>query len=494
MVKIKKEYYGFGEYSKPLKETKAYSNFPNPIRFLCRKISQLFHYIIKSRVPPHMGNLDKEIRVRQPEDVSQTSVGEWTKDNSILVTKSAAETIDWKLELIKSANHSIEISGTYAGGEVFRNALKAIKERITSKPDLKVNILIVPDLLEKKDKKLIKKLHEDYPNNFHCLQSHFQFNRKGYRVENHVKLVLIDEKYYVIGGTNYQDNLSQETKANAKPHSAVDKLMGAGSVDMDIVGKGVALASVMRREFFKLQAILEIKDKKTKTINNYYQPIPSENATSVKKFEDNSDVKHQVKIKAIVGCPENSINDCTDEYVRLVNKIGKSAGGAITLAHMYFHPPQAIQIAIRENITKIQFTVITTGVQPGAPVGALMHGVANSAMASWMKRKNLETKAYFSNKGGNIYHKKVGIFRPGDEDKEPYLIMGSYNLGGKSRNDYEMCVVIKDQDITDITLDILKKDIKHSVELTSEQAEDYQSLSKQALGKLQNNLYPIFLG
>jgi len=146
-------------------------------------------------LPPSTRQLDQDIcQLQNSAGVETVKVGEWTEDNTILVSKSPEKTIGWKLDLIKAANYSIEISGTYAGGKVFRDALEAIEARIKEKAALQVHILIVPDLLESKDKKLLKRLSKDYPSNFHCLQSKFQFNRKGYRIENYTKVVLVYEK------------------------------------------------------------------------------------------------------------------------------------------------------------------------------------------------------------------------------------------------------------------------------------------------------------
>ena len=46
--------------------------------------------------------------------------------NSFFITENSKETGEWKLTLINSARKSIEISGTFCGGHIYREALRMI--------------------------------------------------------------------------------------------------------------------------------------------------------------------------------------------------------------------------------------------------------------------------------------------------------------------------------------------------------------------------------
>jgi len=264
---------------------------------------------------------------------------------------------------------------------------------------------------------------------------------------------------------------------------------------MDVVGQGTMLASVMRREFFKLYAVLEYKEGKTKQYINHYRLNPAEDKAVVSRFEEKKGLESAVKIKAITGCADAPINCCEQEYVRQINKVGRAElqTGQITLAHMYFHPTKDIQKSIKNTITKASFTLITTGIKKGAPIGVLFHGFENQRLAGWIKRRNNKTNVYFSNQGSNIYHKKVGVFEPGLE-KVPTVIIGSYNLGVKSRYDYEMCILIKNKQVADKVLNILKTDMQKCSQLTQEAADNLgKSRIKLLPGRVRTFfLHPVF--
>jgi hypothetical protein len=111
-------------------------------------IDFIFRYTFNKKSFYDTCALDTEIKKDQD---SKYTVGEYTDDNGVIVTENPKETTEWKLALIKNANSSIEISGSYCGGEIFREALHAIDKRMEERPKLKVSLLSVTDLLEKED-------------------------------------------------------------------------------------------------------------------------------------------------------------------------------------------------------------------------------------------------------------------------------------------------------------------------------------------------------
>lgn len=405
-------------------------------------------------------------------------VGAWTENNSILVSQSAQETNEWKLEFIKSAQYSIEISGSICGGKVFREALRAIKDRLKEAPDLNVHILSTPDLLEPEDQKLLEELVNTHPNKFHCLITSFKFN-SYYRQENHVKVVVVDQKYYVVGGTNYQDRLSKEAPKDEIPASIADKILGSGSSDMDVVGSGCDQAFILRREFFKLYAMLEVKEGKTKTLFNRYRPHSSM-TTHIPKFDHHSEIHHNVKMKAVVG--SDRVSGCVNEYAKLIGK----ADQAIHLGQMYFDPPTKIADALDKS--NVPVAVVTTGIGEGLPMGNATHAYASLRTIFSLKKKNVQACTY--DNGNNLYHKKILVSKR--KNKESYAVVGSYNMGGKSHQDYEMILVIKDSKVAEKFEQILNSDIAKSKKVDFSKRKI--TLLERFLGRIQHSVFPILVG
>jgi phosphatidylserine/phosphatidylglycerophosphate/cardiolipin synthase-like enzyme len=474
--------------SKPLKSKLDY--FINSVV----KISKVaLEIIIKfNPVTPNTQELDLEIRSQQQTDVKNIRVGQWTKGNSAFVTQSSQETIEWKLEFVKSANHSIEISGSICGGEVFRETLFAIEDRIKQRPNLQVYLLTTPDLLEKADRDLLKILAEKYPGNFHYLIGGTKFNKDLYRVENHVKLMVIDEQYYITGGTNYQSTLSRPPGFKPEKETIVHKMMGSSSSDMDLIGKGSQMASVMRREFFKLYAILEYKSRPQLEfkLQNHYQPLPATIETKIIKFEQASNCKHDLEIKAITGCSDRQINNYTQAYADLIK-----SSDEITLAHMFFHPPIEIEEAFDLN-QKAKVTIISTNIHKSSPKFYHFFAYANvNFYKKLLKRKNDKqenlTQVFTYNNGSTLYHKKVGVFKKNKKGQDHYYtLIGSYNCGGKSRLDYEFGVIVRSKAIAEQTLLVLEEDKRVSEELK----DPNSNLAMKILAKVEGIAYPFFIG
>lgn len=425
-------------------------------------------------------SLDKEIRTQQDAVVG---VGQWTYDNSILITKSARETTDWKLKFIQEANHSVEISGSICGGKVFREALKAIEQRIKANPHFQAHILSTNDLLEKEDKKLIEDLKKAYPRNFHCLQTPAEIVSKLYRRENHVKVLIVDEKYYILGGTNYQDRLSEESAPNKSPNNILDNLLGTGSSDMDVVGRGKTTSQTLRREFFKLYALLEKKKENLPQLKNHYSPVPSNNLrpkASIAAFEQNENVDHRVKIKALVSGAETQQNGHVKEIARLIGKSDKS----ITVAQMYFHPQKEIASALKKK--QIPIKVLTASSSTKAPLANQFYVYANQRYTAKLLNRSDKIKISAYQNGKNIFHKKVAVFEK--HDKPAQTVIGSFNWGGKGHIDYELSLAIKNDHVAKKVLQVIDQDHLKSSPITT-----VHPLSKIA-GFFQQIIFPHLVG
>ena len=84
-------------------------------------------------------------------NLSAPALGKFV-NTDVRVSNHATESLEWKKELIRNAEQSIELSANFAGGEVFRDVLSIIESRMEKKVELKVHLLLSADLIEKTDK------------------------------------------------------------------------------------------------------------------------------------------------------------------------------------------------------------------------------------------------------------------------------------------------------------------------------------------------------
>jgi phosphatidylserine/phosphatidylglycerophosphate/cardiolipin synthase-like enzyme len=189
------------------------------------------------------------------------AVGEFDSRSAVMVTRDAAETTHWKLELLRHAQHSIELSANFAGGPEYREGLRLMAEAMERNPQLKVHLLYETVLMDPEDRALTEGLKERFPDQFHAVKNaiELEITQLGSTVGNHLKILTVDEKYFVIGGTNFEQTLStQGLKPEVlKPRdNSIGSLGYAGARDMDVVGVG-PLAETLRRAYFVAHARLE---------------------------------------------------------------------------------------------------------------------------------------------------------------------------------------------------------------------------------------------
>ncbi|MFQ5730054.1 MAG: phospholipase D-like domain-containing protein [Waddliaceae bacterium] len=420
-----------------------------------------------------------------PEDTP--SLGKFHEDHHVLVTKNSKETTEWKLDLIDQVEHFLEMSVSIGGGPTFRKALKKIQSLIERKPHVKVHLLTTHNLLEKEDTKLLKKLAKDYPDNFrYCITPLIpEVFPRPQQVESHPKIMVVDEKYFVVGGTNLQEELIQEglTKPKRrKGRKRIQNQISSASRDMDVVGYG-PLAKTLRREFFKLYANWEYRTarKKPKKLNNYYTPIPEgAKRASFSKLEQHPGLVHNVKIKAVVSSPENQFNNCTDEYERVI----KSAKKTISLANMYFVPAPAICKALSEASDRCRVTLITNSKgKNGPPSGKFFVYGSRLNYPLIMKTEDTKSRIFEYSVPDTVYHPK----RCTADGKT--TVIGSYNTGPKSHScDYEITLTLDSEEVVKKIDEVDAEDLKHAREISYREAKKLSSsFWTKVIGRVENN-------
>lgn len=299
-------------------------------------------------------------------------VGDVNTNTSIRVCQDGQETAQWRHDLFAQAKQSIEWSCNFAGGEIFCQSLNIIKTSMQANENLQVRILCSEDLLEGPDLALLDQMKKAFPDRFQCLIT----NKKILTVpefstiENHVKALIVDGKYFVIGGTGHHDLLSDkgDQPKSPKPSASFQsKGMGGGARDMDFVGSGDS-AGTMREEFYKLWAIwkYQMSSEQTGSLSNeHFELSPQTAIASLPNLDGQLIPNSRVKV-LVCGGVNQPINACSKELVRMID----SAKKTIKLAQLSFNPhPEVFDALLRAVNRNVQVELITNELNKASGAG-----------------------------------------------------------------------------------------------------------------------------
>jgi phosphatidylserine/phosphatidylglycerophosphate/cardiolipin synthase-like enzyme len=433
-------------------------------------------------------------------------IGQFDTQSSVLVTRDAAETTRWKLELIRNAQQSIELSANFAGGPEFREALRLMGEALERNPKLQVHFLYDRILMDPEDKALTEQLALKYPERFHPVMDAIEIElvESGASVGNHMKILVIDEKYFIVGGTNFEQTLSTEglrPEIEQLRDNAIGSLQYAGSRDMDVVGIG-PLAETLRRVYFVAHARfeqlvltgrLEQEDAPLAPYSRYYS-IDSSRVAQIPALDQHPELIRDAPVKLTIGGPHYPAgNPITHEYVRLV----QGAQHSIRVGNLYLMPPRDLfQSFLDAGNRGVAMTFITNGVHDRSPSMTqffawggrlnyypLLTGVElegpDFPFADEIPPNDVRLFEYYVDRVA--YHKKVMVV------DDSVLVVGCYNLGKKSdRGDYELILTIASQAAARKAAEVLAVDQAHARPVTRDEATSYYFTPWYvALGKTQ---------
>lgn len=426
-------------------------------------------------------------------------------ENDILICENGTEMFAWDLEFVKEAEQSIEISACFFGGEILQTLLSTIEERMQERPQLQVHIMATPILMEDEDKILVDRLLREYRERFHLVHAFnvMTMDPTVGSIDNHMKMFIVDEKYYALGGSNYDDiaisegTMDIEEKPKYKP---VPVDLPSGSRDQDLVGRG-SLARELRLIFFKNYALWERFNEE----NTLFELNPDRFATKwffvdadpfVESFETFHDLiaLEEGQIRLVCGAPYQKHNLITQEYTKLLREAKKE----VWIANLYYNPAPSIFRQIQR--AHVPFTIITNGVRKRAPACNKMYCWANRVnyvptlygrsyhfweKSRCQKARTNHNKIYEYDVKNVVLHKKTMVV------DERFAVIGSYNLGLKSDLcDYELIAVIDSPKAAKALKKVLQRDLEHSVQITPQEAQEwYFDLGTSYLGELQKNFH-----
>lgn len=396
----------------------------------------------------------------------------------LLIPNNVSETSAWRFELIKNAKRTLEMAAI-ASGKVYYQTVAAFKKALKKNPDLIIHFYVskISIIFSQADERILEELKIKFPNRFHYLVCEARLSiqkDKIYTSENHIKLLVADEKYFVVGGTNLTDFLTNDVP----PNMDIDLFPKAAS-DLDVVGRG-PIAQDLRIGFFQIYELLESKESLNDTKGPFesslkgYTSVASEEQCTVKLFEKQPNLLENIAIKSIFSGPRINQGAIGSLYANLIENAQKQ----IYLGHMYFFPVDAIyQRLINAANRGIHLTLITNGT-PGfgsvpsnlsyiflnrhryLPILFGRHFNLIQYITSKHELKN--SQIYEFNEKHVIYHKKTMVI------DGKYAVVGSYNLGAKSEYaDYEVAVAINSEAVAEKIIDLLTADKGKSKQIST---------------------------
>lgn len=333
----------------------------------------------------------------------------------VLVSNDVADTFAWKKKLIASAQQSIELSANYAGGESFRQVLQLMEERLKEVPGLKIHMILSSELLEKRDKKMLNKLQDQYPERFEFIITSMtiQSTPRFYSRENHVKLLVIDGQYFVGGGSSIHDKMTRQEvgpNENSTGEALAAKFLHKAFRDTDIVGSG-SLASTLRHHFFCLYRGWEKRLTRRKRWRFF--PLAEKKKGCCKAFDGSLNVIRNVPATCLVSNAEHGRGNA---ITKAIAQGILQAKGEVHLASPHFNPVKAIRKALAQR--------------PDLSVTGYFNGGGLYCPAS--RRSYPLLRRVYEYCPDREYHKKVHLF------DGVFSLVGSYNLGIKSHFDDEI--------------------------------------------------------
>lgn len=423
--------------------------------------------------------------------------------HSAYLTKDADETTEWKSLLIQQANTSLEISTGYCLGQVFENLLREVHLKLESNPSIKVHMHLfqILDFINEDNIGYLDALKTLYSGRFYYVittdSEILKQEDKVYISENHTKLIIVDEKYYLLGGTNLVDPLSSKN-ADKYPiaHHLAGKFFPRASYDMDAIIRG-PMAKKLRKEFFNLLALHESGESIQSDVGEFqpkttaYYPVNEKDKVCIAHFDQNPDTAHDIKAFAVIAGPRMQLHTIGNMYEQTI----KIAQNSIDIGNMYFFPRKTIYDELmRAACRNVSLSVVTNGLREDNSLNNIsidMYGYINRlnyfpVMAGrhysmWEIFSSTDadkgnTEIYELKLPSILYHKKVMTV------DGRYSLIGSYNMGMKSEDAaYEVATILDSPMIA----------AQMKAVLIDDQARSEKISFKRALGWYFNPYYNI---
>ncbi len=390
------------------------------------------------------------------------------KKNEIILCRHSLDAFDWAKTFISQAESAIEWSPCLTGGILFNEICALLEERLREQPRLRVHVFLSPQFLEPSNHACLQHIQKQYANRFHCVYTTtvVSLGRNVHCTDSHVKLLIVDGKYFVTGGSNYDYTIASEgthpEPRRVKPIHIGSQLPN-GARDQDVAGAG-PLAEELRLLFYQLYATWQEYADTQRLSYRFFEMSPEKtgwfpiqgSVATVDLFHASPQV-HWIAgshCRPLLSGPHQTTNVITRTYEQWIDQ----AEYEICIANLYFSPTESLkQSLMRAAQRGISLVVLTNGIHEHTPaytrLWACAHRLSYCHMLygteySLNQEKECRnavccpTEIYEYDVDQLILHKKVMLV---DEKR---LLLGSYNLGLRSHEaDFELDLAIEDEAI-----------------------------------------------
>jgi phosphatidylserine/phosphatidylglycerophosphate/cardiolipin synthase-like enzyme len=427
----------------------------------------------------------------------------------VFPTQNSQETSVWRKKLIRAAQSSILISGSYCGGSEFVQVLQELQRKLEEKKELKVVLLcdqsyvygkITSNGVVHTYEETLNHIISKYPENFLYIPTSVLWSGIS-RIGNHAKLFCIDGgRYFIQGGSGVQDpyvktgllEITEEDYLNKNYPDYLEYIPNPEDLenspgwlgnwlpnsfrDMDFVFKSMDtnLGKKIMESFLVLAQSWQTFKEEKFLINpkNGVVAISHPILIDISRLKnDGSDPRIDyrmksgverfylekkpaaVKLKMFFSGPQKFIKI---DYYDLIGSILDSAKNEIWVGHMYFYPSKLMDKFVAAANRGVKIKIVTEEVFSGKSSIESALSIRNKVNSGFKKN----VKLYIFDQGSVRYHKKVIVV-------DSHVFSGSSNFSYKSmllNSDYELNIYAESEVFARRVIRIINEDIKHSRE------------------------------
>jgi PLD-like domain len=371
----------------------------------------------------------------------------------LLVLNKVDDSFELKLKIASCATRSIEWSLCYASGGSLTRALDIIEQRLSECHDLKVHIMLSSRTLCASQRSRLDQIKSKFPGRFFYLETKAIRNTSHQFARNeeiHVKALIVDGRYFVIGGSNMQPCSTRESlpeKDRSNGDTLIEMAMAPSFRDTDVAGRGESMARTIRGQFFNLYTLWAMRQEAVLQPNEGLFFDLGEAKAGCSDIDDHPRLRKGARAALFVSGPEHAGSSPIEaEYIRQLNKAKKSSYMGSLYCRLTPGLKKALSDAKDRSVEVTAIVPKTSGFELGNMLAEALSPDYRHFSCVWGYQVPNCT-----------YHSKKAIF------DSSAAIVGSFNLSWKSAYcDAEMALSIESEQVVSDLMEGFQEDIQRS--------------------------------